>query len=62
MTRFLRVLDRHDSSGIELWFQLIKVGEEERPPDEVLEPRDYVEEKEMADGTKYFRSFPWGEV
>ena len=42
--------------------QLIKVGEEERPPDEVLEPRDYRQEKEMADGTTYFKSFPWGEV
>ena len=41
--------------------QLIKVGEEERPPAEVLEPRDYAEEKQVGN-TTYFRSFPWGEV
>ena len=45
--------------------QLIRVGEEERPPAETLLPRDYRQEKEMPDGTTYspyFKSFPWGEV
>ena len=42
--------------------QLIKVGEEERPPDETLEPRDYDEEMQLPDGRTYFKSFPWAET
>ena len=42
--------------------QLIKVGEEERPPDETLDPRDYDEERQLPDGRTYFTSFPWAET
>jgi hypothetical protein len=42
--------------------QLIKVGEEERPPDETLDPRDYDEERRLPDGRTYFTSFPWAET
>jgi hypothetical protein len=42
--------------------QLIKVGEEERPPAETLEPRDYDQEMQLPDGRTYFRSFPWAET
>jgi hypothetical protein len=42
--------------------QLIRVGQEERPPAETLEPRDYDQEMQLPDGRTYFRSFPWAET
>jgi hypothetical protein len=57
-----------DSSGNRVrdgWIphdQLRKVGAEEIPPTETLEPRDYDQEMQLPDGRTYFKSFPWAET